>query len=316
MKDSQPAPHAPHSAHKADTRAAWRDLPLRLLIAGAALIAAFGWALYHWGRFALESELYSYTLLVPLVSAYLIGQDLKSPDSAKGSKSFRGLGAGLVALGLLASGAALYLKVTGATLVPQDLVAVGTLPFVLLIAGLCAWELDGPRFRQVAFALAFLIFMVPFPLALEHAIESFLQHGSAPPAYWLFNLVGTPVFRENLVFHLPGITLQIAPECSGIRSTLVLFMTSLLAGHLFLRSTWKQGVLAVAVIPLALARNGFRVFTIGQLCVSVGPHMIDSPIHHRGGPLFFALSLIPFFFLVYLLVRSDRRKAITPTTTS
>ena len=51
------------------------------------------------------------------------------------------------------------------------------------------------------------------------------------------------------------------------------------------------------------------VFTIGQLCVSVGPHMIDSVIHHRGGPIFFALSLIPFFILVYFLVKSDRSKA-------
>jgi exosortase/archaeosortase family protein len=65
----------------------------------------------------------------------------------------------------------------------------------------------------------------------------------------------------------------------------------------------------VAVIPLALIRNGFRIFTIGQLCVSVGPHMIDSPIHHRGGPIFFALSLIPFFALTYFLLRTDRSRS-------
>jgi hypothetical protein len=29
--------------------------------------------------------------------------------------------------------------------------------------------------------------------------------------------------------------------------------------------------------------------------------MIDSPIHHHGGPLFFILSLVPFLVLLYLL---------------
>jgi exosortase/archaeosortase family protein len=61
------------------------------------------------------------------------------------------------------------------------------------------------------------------------------------------------------------------------------------------------------VFPLALLRNGFRVFTIGELCVHIGPDMINSPIHRRGGPLFFVLSLIPFFLLLLLLLKYDRR---------
>jgi hypothetical protein len=31
--------------------------------------------------------------------------------------------------------------------------------------------------------------------------------------------------------------------------------------------------------------------------------MIDSPIHHKGGPLFFALSLIPLYLLLWWLRR-------------
>jgi exosortase/archaeosortase family protein len=60
------------------------------------------------------------------------------------------------------------------------------------------------------------------------------------------------------------------------------------------------------VIPLAILRNGFRVFTIGELCIHVGPHMINSPIHRKGGPLFFALSLIPLFLLLVVLQKSER----------
>ena len=306
------------------------DLPPPLIMGGLGLIACFGWPLYQWLRFALESDLYSYTLLVPFVSGYLFVTDRKSTPqflaSGRGVPGARPNPAGadkprpdtgktlallLSAAGMVALGGFWYGKLSGVKLVPQDAAAFMTLPFVLLLAGAFAWGLKPGEFKRAAFPLTFLLFMVPIPLAMEHAIEAFLQHGSAPPAYWLFNLVGTPVFKQDLVFNLPGITIQIAPECSGIRSTLVLFITSVLAGHLFLRSPWKRAVLTLVVIPLALARNGFRVFTIGQLCVSVGPHMIDSPIHHRGGPIFFALSLVPFFILVFFLVRSDRSKSNT-----
>jgi exosortase/archaeosortase family protein len=64
-------------------------------------------------------------------------------------------------------------------------------------------------------------------------------------------------------------------------------------------------VLTLAVIPLALLRNGFRVFTIGQLCINIGPHMIDSFIHKKGGPIFFALSLVPFFLILVFLRKSE-----------
>jgi exosortase/archaeosortase family protein len=100
----------------------------------------------------------------------------------------------------------------------------------------------------------------------------------------------------------------VAPECSGIRSSFVLFITSLVAGQLFLRSSWKRALFALAVIPLGILRNAFRIVVIGELCVHVDPGFIDSPIHHRGGPVFFAISLIPFLLLLYYLRKTDVRK--------
>ena len=98
-------------------------------------------------------------------------------------------------------------------------------------------------------------------------------------------------------------------ECSGIRSSLVLFITSLIAGKMFLKSQTHRALLAAFIIPLAIIRNGFRIFTIGMLCVHIGPEMIHSPIHHKGGPIFFALSLIPFFAFLWYLRRRERNKS-------
>jgi exosortase/archaeosortase family protein len=107
---------------------------------------------------------------------------------------------------------------------------------------------------------------------------------------------------------LPGITpIAVAPECSGIHSSLVLLICSLLAGWVFLEKVSFRTILTLSVVPLGILRNGFRIFTIGMLCSHVDPGMIHSPIHTRGGPLFFMLSLVPFFLLLFYLRHIERR---------
>ena len=75
---------------------------------------------------------------------------------------------------------------------------------------------------------------------------------------------------------------------------------------MFLKTRWRQGLLVAVVIPLGIVRNGFRILVIGLLCVHKGPHMIHSIVHTKGGPLFFAITLIPFFGLLLWLCRRER----------
>ena len=63
------------------------------------------------------------------------------------------------------------------------------------------------------------------------------------------------------------------------------------------------------VIPLAILRNAFRIFSLAWLSVEVNPNIIDSALHHRGGPIFFALSLIPFFLLLLLFRKLEKKPA-------
>ena len=127
------------------------------------------------------------------------------------------------------------------------------------------------------------------------------------PQPHIFNAIGTPLVRHGRVFELPGIVLQVAQECSGIHSSLVLLITSLIGAQLFLRTWWGRIALVAFVIPLAILRNGFRILVIGLLCVHVGPQMINGPIHRHGGPIFFALSVVPLFLLLLWLRRWESR---------
>ena len=268
------------------------------------LVLAFSVPLWLLARFAAGSELFSYILLIPFISFYLIRQ--KRPVLPKTFEPASGL-----AMGFLAAGTMLLLAYwigmrPHFKLAEADYLAVMMSAFLLYFFGVCGWYLGGQFLRLNAFALGFLVFVAPIPTAALSGIDTFLQYGTAMVARVFFMMLDTPFLQNGLEFQLPGINLSIAPECSGIHSSLVLFIVSLLAAYFFLRRPRNRTLFILAVIPLAILRNGFRVFTIGELCVHIGPHMIDSPIHHRGGPLFFALSLIPLFILLVFLQRSER----------
>src|SRR4029077_14737696 len=159
--------------------------------------------------------------------------------------------------------------------------------------------------RSAMFPLFFLTFMIPLPEAAVDFLENASKEASAEVANWLFVISGTPALRTGTLFQLPGISIIVAKECSGIRSSLVLAITSVLAANMFLRTTWRRALLVGAVIPLGLLRNGFRILVISLLCVHIGPEMINSVIHRRGGPFFFAVSLIPLFVLLWWLRRKE-----------
>lgn len=270
-----------------------------------ALLLCFGTALCRLVSFAWNSELYSYILLIPFVSCFLIWTRRRSLHGA--STPARGWSLAFGAAGLAVLGLYWLLCNSGLRLPVDDRLAFFALSFLLLFYGICCFFLGRQTLRQMAFALGLLIFIVPIPAGAMRMVEAFLQQGSALVAAGLFWVTGTTFSSQKLMFQLPGISFQVAPECSGIHSSLVLLITSLVAGYFFLRSPARRTVLALAVIPLALLRNGLRIFTIGQLCIHVGPEMIDSPFHHHwAGPLFFGLSLIPFVLLLYVLQERGR----------
>jgi exosortase C (VPDSG-CTERM-specific) len=289
-------------------RSAWRNLsrPQQSRIIGLAGCASlvtlvFVQPLVELLGLALENELHSYIPIVPLISGYLL---YAQPKTAVTYRSSIGATIVLVTVGLATLAVAIRLQ---DNLSVNDHLALMMLAYVSFIEAVGFLFLGSTWMGAAAFPVAFLIFMVPLPDGAVAWLERASMAGSADAAALFFKLTGTPLFREGMVLTLPGIVLEVAEECSGIRSSLVLFITSMLASHLFLRSSWRRVVLVAFVIPLGIVRNGFRILVIGLLCVHVGPHMIDSFIHHRGGPIFFVLSLVPLLLFLLWLRRQDKQ---------
>lgn len=155
-------------------------------------------------------------------------------------------------------------------------------------------------FRAAAFPMLFLLLMIPLPAVVAEHTVSVLQKGSAETSYALFRLMGVPFIRHGFQFSLPGIDIEIAEQCSGIRSGLSLFITSLLAGHIFLQSTWKKACLTLCTIPIAIFKNAVRIVTISWLGIHVNPDFFYGALHHRGGLPFSVLALALLVLLLWL----------------
>jgi exosortase C (VPDSG-CTERM-specific) len=261
----------------------------------------FAKPLFRLVMLASETPLHSHIPLVPVIAAYLLYQQReKLPGSGRPAWALAALAVSVSAVAV-ASG---WRASAGST----DALALFTFGYVTYIVAGGFIFFGRPWMASAAFPLAFLVFFVPLPDAAVAWIEQALVLASADVSAWMLHATGTPMLREGTVFRLPTIVLEVARECSGIRSTWVLFITSAVASHMFLKSPWRRFALIAFVIPLGILRNGFRILVIALLCVHVGPHMVDSFIHHQGGPIFFLLSLVPLFLLLTWLRRRDQRR--------
>jgi len=247
-------------------------------------------------RLSLQDDRYSHILLIPILSTWLVYIQRRAVFSAVrycATKSVPILVAGI---------ALFYLSQKSlSTLNSNDRLSVVTLAVVLAwIAGFL-FCYGARAFRAALFPLLFLLLMIPVPTVALDNIVLALQKGSAVMTYALFRLWGIPVFWQHLKFLLPGVEIEIAEECSGIRSSMALFITSLLAGYVFLQSNWRKVVFSLFTVPIVVLKNALRIVTISCLGVYVDPGFLHGNLHRYGGIPFSLISLailVPFLLVL------------------
>jgi exosortase len=272
-------------------------------------VLVFWKALHILVVFSLNHESSTHILVIPLLSVYLLYTER--------SRIFQVVRTSLVAGGIvILSAVALYLFVASRVTAwdPAQFLPGATLAIVLLWVGGFLSCYGGEACRRASFSLAFLLLMVPLPPAILERTIYLLQQGSTEIAYLLFKAVGVPVLRRGFILAVPGVTIEVAKECSGIRSSVALFITCLLAAHLFLRTKWKMLVFMLLVFPLAIVKNGIRIATLTLLSVYVDPSFLTGSLHHDGGFVFFFLALAILWPVLLLLQKSERRAANPPVT--
>jgi exosortase len=251
-------------------------------------------------EYSLQDESSSHIILIPLIAFFLLYVERRTIFST--IQTSIGLG-----LGLALGGAILYCLAAWGP-IPQSgnwPLSLETLSVVLLWVGGFVLCYGVEALRAGSFPLLFLLLMVPLPdVVLSRAIAA-LQEGSTEIAYLIFQAVGTPVSRNGFLLSVPGVTIEVAKECSSIRSSIALLVTCLLAAHLYLRTAWKFVVLVVLGLLLSIVKNGIRIVTLTLLSVYVDPGFLTGRLHHQGGFVFFLVALLLLWPVFIWLEKSD-----------
>lgn len=164
--------------------------------------------------------------------------------------------------------------------------------------------------KAARFPLLFLLLMIPIPASVLDRVILLLQEGSAWITGEFFDLFGVPVLREGLVFHLARINIEVAKECSGIRSSMALFILALLVAHFRLRNFANKTLFVILGLFMMIVKNGIRIATLTLLALYVDPGFLFGRLHFQGGVVFFLLALLLLLPLLILLERAESEKRV------
>ena len=266
----------------------------------AASVVCFWEPLANLYALTNQQDHYSHIVLIPWLTLYAFYVDRTTILSSREWSPLLGLG--FIAVG------ALWAWQADVAIYGADLLSVQILAFVILCWGLFVLCYGVMALWTSSFGLLLLLCMVPLPANLLNAVIVFLQRSTTEATDVIFTLLGIPFYREGFIFGLPNISIHIAEECSGIRSTLSLIITSLVAGHFLLRSLWGKFALVLVVLPLAIIKNAFRIVGLSVLANYVDRTFItDSLLHKAGGIPLFGLALVILLVLAWLLRKIEKR---------
>jgi exosortase len=282
-----------------------------LLIAGGAI---FSPPLISLCRLILSNDSYSHIPLIPCAALFFTWVQRRVVFATLQPKPVPGGAVALAGLGLYALAYLLRDRLDSPAFRDQD---VSNDFLSLCMAGAVAWVIGSfvcaygtEAFRRARFSLLFLFFSVPIPMFLLNGVIRALQVASAEAANFVFQALPVTYHRNGLIFQFPNVAVEVAEQCSGIRSSLSLFMLSLIAGKLFLEKGWHRAVLALSIFPITIFKNALRITTITLLANYVDMKFLTNHwIHTSGGIPFFAAAMALFIPIVWVLKRQERKSS-------
>ena len=258
-------------------RAGW--WPWAAVLAGLAALYVPTFA--DLARGAWRDDAYAHGPLILAISAALAWRARAAFQAADAVPAPRAGGA------LLAFGLALWLLGRTQSLVPFE---AGSL--IPVAAGLVLVAGGWMALARLAFPLAFLLFYVPLPgFVLDQAtapLKALVSAAAAP----LLGAAGYAVERSGVVLWVDGHEMLVADACSGLNSISSLAAMGLLYAHLTRASAARMALLALAVLPIAIAANILRVMVLALATVHLGPDAAQGWIHDAAGFGVFVIGLL------------------------
>lgn len=261
-------------------------LPLRIklgIIIG--LLILIYWPTFVWmnARFLEADTYYSHGFLVPLVFIYLIWT--KRDELKKSKISPSNIGLILFVPALLTHLLAYLLEIN----------FISGFSLIITLFGLSLYLYGLGISCQLAFAILFLIFMIPLPQVLIINISFKMKIFAAQAATACINLMGIQAVREGSIVHLPNTVLTVGDPCSGLRSLISLTALGALYAYLMKTSKVRKVALFLFSIPIALLANIIRIILLLLVAFVYGSEVATGKFHDFSGFLLFGFAFAGLF---------------------
>jgi len=178
---------------------------------------------------------------------------------------------------------------------------------ILQITGIGLAYLGMENFRKVWFAFFYLLFMVPLPAVIYYQATLPMQLLSSQATTFLLQVIGVPAVRQGNIINLPGYSLEVIEACSGLRSLVTLLALGSLYSWHYMTNKWRAVALTLAMIPIAMAANVFRIFVTAVGAYAVSPELAETFLHEVSGMLVFLSAMVMLLILGAVFKWTEKR---------
>jgi exosortase len=283
-------------------------MPPSLLLCLAGLMVALMWS--YWPLLAdmvrrwAQDPQYSHGFLVPVFAATLLWLRRRQLEGVTPSLYRWGIL-------ILLLGAVLRL-VASYTFFDW----LGLFSFVVSLAGLAVLFAGRRGIHWAWPAIAFLVFMIPWPYRLEVALAHPLQRVATLASTYALQTCGVAALAEGNTIVLDEVRLEVIDACSGL-SMIAAFLALATAVSLVVRRPfWEKALVVASAVPIAVFVNVFRITLTGIAHEIAGGRVADVVFHDLAGWLMMPVALIllwlEFKFLARALVHPPGRAPAVP----
>lgn len=225
--------------------ATWRPALWFILLFLASYAVVLGRLAKQW---LTDSDM-SHGIFVPMLIGYIVWRKREELAAVKASHNLFGLFLMLLGGALLCVG-------------PPSLetyASVARVSFVISLLGALLYLKGFATIRMLLYPLVLMFLMLPMPGFIMQTLTFPLQIVASKLAEQILEILGFSVLRDGNILQLPGLTLNIAEACSGLRSIMALTFLGQAYIYLFDSRPWMRAAVAAIVIPIAVFANSLRI---------------------------------------------------------
>lgn len=169
---------------------------------------------------------------------------------------------------------------------------------VLVVAGLLLLIKGPAALRVAAFAVVYLVFLVPLPATFVDAVTGPLKQWISVIVQNILFTLGYPIANTGVILTIGQYQLMVADACSGLNSMFSLSALGTLFMYLMARKSVVHNlIMLAAILPIAFAANIVRVIFLVLLTYHFGDEAGQGFLHGAAG---IALMAVALFFFVLL----------------